>query len=90
VVAIATAAKELVQKRDAWLNPPGASEADLKNRTRQLYNERPTWLDQLHRKLDDAVLDAYGWPHDLTNDQILERLLLLNPERAAAPGGSTD
>jgi hypothetical protein len=29
------------------------------------------------------VLDAYGWPHDLTGEQILERLLALNLERAA-------
>lgn len=31
-----------------------------------------------------AVLDAYGWPHDLSDDQILERLLALNLERAQA------
>jgi type II restriction/modification system DNA methylase subunit YeeA len=47
-----------------------------------LYNERPTWLDLAHKKLDDAVLDAYAWPHDVTDDQILERLLALNLERA--------
>jgi hypothetical protein len=29
-------------------------------------------------------LDAYGWEHDLTDEQILERLLALNLERAAA------
>jgi len=28
------------------------------------------------------VLDAYGWPHDLADEQILERLLALNLERA--------
>jgi len=49
-----------------------------------LYNQRPTWLDLAHKKLDQAVLDAYAWPHDLTDDQILERLLALNLERAAA------
>jgi hypothetical protein len=49
-----------------------------------LYNERPTWLDLAHRKLDEAVFAAYGWPPDLTDDQILERLLALNLERAAA------
>ena len=37
-----------------------------------------------HRKLEAAVLDAYGWPYDLTDEQILERLLALNQERAAA------
>jgi hypothetical protein len=29
------------------------------------------------------VLDAYGWPHDLSDDAILERLLALNLERAS-------
>jgi len=55
----------------------------LKKRTlTNLYNERPTWLDLAHKTLDDAVLDAYGWPHDLPDDAILERLLALNLERA--------
>ena len=31
---------------------------------------------------DDRGFDAYGWPHDLTDDEILERLLALNLERA--------
>ncbi len=39
-------------------------------------------LDHIHTALDHAVLDAYGWPHTLTDDQILERLLALNLERA--------
>jgi len=29
------------------------------------------------------VAAAYGWPADLSDDQILERLLALNLERAA-------
>jgi hypothetical protein len=36
-----------------------------------------------HEGLDTAVFAAYGWPHDLTDEQILERLLALNLERAA-------
>ena len=40
--------------------------------------------DDIHAALDTAVLDAYGWPHNLTDEQILERLLALNLERAAA------
>ncbi len=39
-------------------------------------------LDDIHAALDTAVLDAYGWPHNLTDEQILERLLALNLERA--------
>ena len=85
VQAIAQAAKELVEKRAAWLNPPGASEAELKKRTlTNLYNQRPTWLDLAHQKLDRAVLDAYGWPHNVSAEEILERLLALNFKRAEA------
>src|SRR5208283_5151991 len=40
-------------------------------------------LKKLHDDLDAAVFDAYGWPHDLTDEQILERLVALNKERAA-------
>jgi hypothetical protein len=40
-----------------------------------LYNQRPTWLAQLHQKLDAAVFAAYGWPGSLTDAEILERLL---------------
>jgi type II restriction/modification system DNA methylase subunit YeeA len=83
VVAIAQAAKELVQKRDAWLNPPGASEAELRKRTlTNLYNQRPTWLDLAHRRLDQAVFAAYGWSADLADDEVSRRLLELNQERA--------
>ena len=38
--------------------------------------------DLAHNKLDEAVLDAYAWPHDLTDEEILERLLAFNLERA--------
>jgi hypothetical protein len=80
--AIARAARELVDLRDRWLNPAGASEAELKRRTlTTLYNARPTWLDLAHRKLDWAVLDAYGWPHALGDEELLARLLALNLAR---------
>jgi hypothetical protein len=39
-------------------------------------------LKQIHDDLDAAVFDAYGWPHDLTDEEILERLVALNHERA--------
>jgi type II restriction/modification system DNA methylase subunit YeeA len=56
----------------------------LKDRTlTKLYNERPAWLDNAHRDLDTAVAAAYGWPADLSNDEILERLFALNQQRAA-------
>ena len=38
---------------------------ELKKRTlTNLYNQRPTWLDMAHRRLDEAVFAAYGWPAD--------------------------
>jgi type II restriction/modification system DNA methylase subunit YeeA len=40
-----------------------------------------------HRKLDAAVFAAYGWPDTLTDAEILERLLALNHQRAAASQG---
>jgi hypothetical protein len=85
--AIAQAAKELNDLRDNWLNPykdqPAGLDVTLKKRTlTNLYNENPTWLQNAHRKLDEAVFAAYGWPTDLTDDEILARLLELNLKRA--------
>lgn len=58
--------------------------AHLKSRTlTNLYNQRPTWLTDAHRRLDETVFAAYDWTADLTDDQILERLLALNTERAS-------
>jgi type II restriction/modification system DNA methylase subunit YeeA len=83
VEAIATAARELVEKRDAWLNPAGASEEELKTRTlTNLYNARPSWLAEAHRNLDEAVFAAYGWPATLADAEVLEHLLTLNQQRA--------
>ncbi len=124
---IATAANELDQLRNRWLNPPEWTREEIlefagsvngpwrryvtnpdargigtvrypravpndaetakhlaKRTLTNLYNERPTWLDLAHRKLDEAVFAAYGWTPDLTDNQILERLLALNVERSAS------
>jgi hypothetical protein len=40
-------------------------------------------LKQLHEELDAAVAEAYGWPADLSTDEILTKLVDLNAERAA-------
>ena len=94
--AIAEAARELNEKREAWLNPPNAEVATLKARTlTNLYNAMPTWLQHLHEKLDRAVFAAYGWDYDdlhdaetgaLDEEEILRRLLALNLERAGVKG----
>ncbi len=47
-----------------------------------LYNQRPEWLAMAHRRLDEAVAAAYGWPADLSDSTILDKLLALNLERA--------
>ena len=39
-------------------------------------------LKRIHDDLDAAVFAAYGWPPDLTDEQILEKLVALNAERA--------
>ena len=60
-----------------------ASAAKLKKRTlTNLYNERPTWLDLAHKKLDAAVFAAYGWDAGMSDDALLAALLRLNLERA--------
>jgi type II restriction/modification system DNA methylase subunit YeeA len=82
---IAAAAKAIHELREGWLNPKDLSEAELKKRTlTNLYNARPAWLVQAHDRLDRAVLDAYGWPHDISDDDLLARLLALNLEREPA------
>ena len=47
-----------------------------------LYNVHPSWLELAHKKLDEAVFAAYGWPGDLSEEETLGRLLALNLERA--------
>jgi hypothetical protein len=39
-------------------------------------------LLDLHRRIDALVLEAYGWPADLDEAAMLERLVALNAERA--------
>ena len=73
-MAIAQAAKELVEMRDRQLNPqvtvtsaehPAVERREevtvtSKRTLTNLYNARPTWLELAHRKLDEAVFAAYA------------------------------
>jgi hypothetical protein len=89
VEAITDAARNLVQLRDDWLNDSSVPEADQKKRTlTNLYNARPQWLADAHQGLDVAVFAAYGWPADLSDQEILARLLELNQARAATRGAA--
>jgi type II restriction/modification system DNA methylase subunit YeeA len=70
---------------DRVLPKDDAAAAVLKKRTlTNLYNDRPAWLAMAHQRLDAAVAAAYGWPADLADEAVLERLFALNQERAAA------
>ena len=83
IEAIAEAARHLYELRRNRLNPEGASEAELKKRTlTNLYNARPTWLDNAHKRLDEAVFAAYGWSPGLSDEEVLQNLLALNLERS--------
>lgn len=70
---------------DRILPKPG-HEADLKKRTlTNLYNQRPSWLDNAHKTLDKAVAEAYGWTDytpAMPGEEILSRLLSLNLEKS--------
>ena len=74
----------VLARRTGWLNPAGLEPEELKKRTLTvLYNQRPAWLDQVHRELDEATFAAYQWPKSLSDDEILARLLQLNFNRPA-------
>lgn len=93
--AIRDLAEELDQHRDRALRS-GLRLAQLYNLLERLregatLTEKEKVLDEaglvsllleLHRRLDDAVAAAYGWPADLPEAAILERLVALNRARA--------
>jgi hypothetical protein len=63
--------------------------SDKKRTLTALYNERPTWLSDAHRRLDLVVFEAYGWDPAITDEQLLDELLKLNLSRAANPAEPT-
>jgi hypothetical protein len=80
--AIGDDAAELNRLRAGWLNPAGVTPEELEKRTlTQLYNQMPAWLRQAHERLDHRVLEAYGFPADISDDDLLSRLLDLNLSR---------
>ena len=85
---ISAAAESLNAARSQWLNPDDAPAELVQARTMtDLYNDteknpRPNWLINRHNAIDEAVSSAYGWPVDLSDDEILARLLALNLERS--------
>ncbi len=62
----------------------GVSPVDLDTSERRTFDDGLVLiLRDLHERLDYAVAAAYGWPADLSEDEILSRLVALNKERAA-------
>ena len=66
--------------------PKTGHEKDLKARTlTNLYNQRPHWLDMVHKTVDAAEAAAYGWEDytpEMPDEEILARLLALNLDRS--------
>ena len=61
----------------------GTSPADLNAKDRRSFDDGLVLnMKELHGKLDAAVSAAYGWPADVTDDEILTRLVALNKVRA--------
>jgi hypothetical protein len=57
--------------------------ADLTDKDRDVHERGlVSILKKIHDDLNAAVFEAYGWPSDLTDEQILEKLVALNAERA--------
>ena len=44
----------------------------------------PHWLDLPHKRLDEAVFAAYGWKSDMSDEEILEKLLAFGSLRFAS------
>ena len=56
----------------------------IEGRDREVYESGLVGiLRQLHDEIDAETARAYGWPGDLTGDEILHRLVALNATRAA-------
>ena len=84
---IAEAAQRLDALRQGWLNPPpeSISPTQLKRRTlTNLYNDPPTWLELSQKSLDAVVFAAYDWSPEISDGEIVSRLLELNLAREKA------
>ena len=62
----------------------GALPSDLGSDDRLIFDRAHVLiLKERHEELDAAVAEAYGWPVDLPEQDVLTRLVALNKERAA-------
>jgi hypothetical protein len=68
----------ILEKLRAGVKPDDLDEAD-----RRIFdNGFVLIMKELHDRLDVAVAKAYGWPADLSDDEVLGKLVALNRERA--------
>ena len=62
----------------------GVAHGDLDEKERKIFDDGLVLiLKELHDRLDRAVAQAFGWPVDLSDEEILTRLVALNKQRAA-------
>jgi Fe2+ or Zn2+ uptake regulation protein len=60
----------------------------LEEREREIHDRGlVTLIRQHHDAIDTLVAEAYGWPAELSDEEILTRLVALNQERAAEESG---
>ena len=79
--SLAVAYEQLLQYRESLENPPLL----VTGNTQELHihtNFTNSTKQVVTVTIDAAVFNAYGWPHDLSDEEILARLLALNMERA--------
>jgi len=70
--------------RQGFLSPLSGLLAHLRTRAlTDLYNNRPSWPVEPHRKLDETAFAAQGWPSPLTDEEVVKPLLVLSGEHAA-------
>jgi hypothetical protein len=75
-------ASEAIPGYPVRIIPRPGHERDLNQRTlTRLYSEDPPWLRDAHQSLDLVVSAAYGWSANLSDNEILARLLELNHAR---------
>ncbi len=75
----------LYNLREKLMRGEAFSDAEQGQRTRG----RVDIIAELHDRIDAAVAAAYGWPHDLSDEAIVERLVALNAERYAEEQAGT-
>ena len=73
-----------LEAADANLQSPNLQSPPLTAKERTIHDQGlVAVLKQIHDDLDAAVAETYGWPADLPDGEILQRLVDLNARRAA-------